>query len=109
MRRPRFLRGPYGSSLAHALVVLFGPLAWPGIWYFIAATHSWLWLVGSGIMLLLYWIREYQQTGLRAKPNTFLTGEGTRFTLAQRYVTWLNVLFPTFAYGLQIGLLHWFW
>ena len=76
-------RGPIVTSVTHAIVTVLGlvpvPIGLAGIVYFWITTHSWLWIV----------------TGIR--PATFL----------ERYDTWLDVFVPTFAYGVQLGLLGW--
>lgn len=114
-------RGPIVTSSTHALVTVlglvpvpFGPFA---IWYFIVTTHSWPWIVSSGITLVWYWRREYLQNGIERKDEYIYVerepddprGEFERRTLLERYDPWLDVGVPTFAYGLLCGLLGWLW
>lgn len=115
---PDWMRGPIKSSINHAVITVLGlmpiPLGPFAIWYFIKTEHSWAWIVSSGITLVYYWIREYKQTGLKPKGrvNARLSRDAGGYvyrTFWQRYDTWFDVLFPTFAYGLQLGLLGWLW
>ena len=112
---PAWARGPIKTSVTHAGITVLGLMPYPmgllGIGYFVWTTHSSMWVIGSGLTLAWYWVREYRQTGLvpRGKFTMRINGVDTSRSFAERYDTWLDVLFPTFAYGMQLGLLGWLW
>ena len=99
---------------AHTAMTVLGLVPLPvgpfAIWYFVETTHSWPWILSSGAALIWYWVREYRQNGLKPKDVAKIIGtKVVRRTFIQRYDPWFDVLVPTFAYGLQLGLLGWLW
>ncbi len=107
----------------HALMVVGGvvplPIGAVGIIWWQYTGHTWLWITGSGITLIWYWVREYRQNGLKPKAKWFTATQedppvGTQEVVfersfIQRYDPWFDVLVPTFGSGLQLGLLGWLW
>ena len=108
-------RNPPLTWAMHTLITVLGVVPVPagllGIGYFLWTGHSSMWVIGSGLSLLWYWVREYGQNGLRPKLKYKLGPDMTRIRLSfiQRYDPWFDVLFPTLAYGFQLGFLGWLW
>ena len=106
-------KSPAKTSGFHALMTVLGLVPFPfgpfAIWYFVVTTHSWPWLVASGISLVWYYRREYLQNGIRPKSKYHGAGHTSERTFLERWDPVLDVAVPTFAYGLLLGLLGWLW
>ncbi len=123
--RPDWTRGPYITSATHALITVLG--LWPhqpkgekwrlgwrstlgplGMVLQFTLGIPWLWIFASTATLIWYWIRDYNQTGLKPKPKhppgtTWTQGaEPPGLSFGQRYDTWMDVIFPTIAYAGQV-------
>ena len=106
-------KSPIMTSSFHALMTVlglvpipFGPFA---IWYFVVTTHSLPWLVASGISLVWYYRREYLQNEIKPKSKYYGPDNASERTFLERWDPILDVMVPTFAYGLLLGLLGWLW
>ncbi len=108
--KPVFLKGPYVTSATHAVVTLLGlmaplpkvglqPLGLLGMAIFYFTGIPFVWIAASGLTAGWYWRREYLQTGLKPKPR-YLNGE--KLSFGQRFDTWMDVLFPTVVFILQL-------
>ncbi len=110
--KPEFLKGPYVTSVSHAVVTVLGlmaplpkvgpqPLGLLGILIFHFTGIPFVWLAASALTAGWYWRREYLQTGLKPKPRY---RDGEKLSFGQRFDTWMDAIFPTVAV-----ILHWMW
>jgi len=109
-------KSPAKTSSFHALMTVLGLVPFPfgpfAIWYFVVTTHSWPWLVASGISLVWYYRREYLQSGIKLKSRYYrdtVVDWVKERTFLERLDPVLDVAVPTLAYGLLLGLLGWLW
>ena len=100
---PKFVRGPYVSSSFHAVFSVAGVVPYPigliGFGLFYVTGMPWLWLAGSTFSVGWYWVREYNQSGIRLKPKLLPSGVPRSF--GSRYDPIMDVLFPTVAVAAQ--------
>ncbi len=110
--KPDRLKGPYITSVTHAVVAVLGlmaplpklgpqPLGLLGIAIFFFTGIPFVWLAASALTVGWYWRREYRQTGLKPKPRY---RDGEKLSFGQRFDTWMDAIFPTVAVVLQ-----WMW
>ena len=97
---PKCLRGPYITSVLHALltVVHFLPI---GILVYWITGDPTVWLFLSTMAAGFYWGRELCQTDLKPKPK--VRADGSLRSFGERWDTWMDAIFPTVA----LGVLYW--
>ena len=107
--RPQWTRGPYITSATHALITVLGLMPYAvgplGMLLYFTLGNPWLWLAAATWTCGWYWRREYRETGLKPKSMFHMRdGVQVKRTWGQRWDTWMDALFPTFALG---GLFWW--
>ncbi len=88
---PEWARGPYKTSVIHALITVVPALA-----IFLLTDDAQLATFASDGTLGYYWGREYHTTGLRPR-------EGEGLSWGERWDTWMDAIFPTVA----VMAFHW--